>query len=165
MITVIRSTKHSDLEEIMSIYEFARKFMQLSGNTNQWTDGYPSEEFIVSEINTGHSFVCINHEGDIVGTFCFIIGKDPTYSEIYDGEWLNDDPYGTVHRIASAGKEKGVADACFEWCFRQIGNVRVDTHRDNKVMQRIIERFNFTYCGIIYLKNGSERLAYQKVIN
>jgi hypothetical protein len=66
--------------------------------------------------DAGHSFVCENQEGELIGTFCFIIGDDPTYEKIYEGEWLNNDLYGTVHRIASSGKEKGIAEACFRWC-------------------------------------------------
>ena len=31
------------------------------------------------------------------------------------------------------------------------------------IMQVIIEKHGFTYCGIIYLANGDERLAYQKI--
>jgi hypothetical protein len=30
-------------------------------------------------------------------------------------------------------------------------------------MQHILQSYGFTYCGIIYLADGSERLAYQKV--
>jgi hypothetical protein len=99
-----------------------------------------------------------------VGTFCFIRGEDPTYAKIYNGEWLNDRPYATVHRIASSGKEKGVAKACFEWCFTQCPNIRVDTHRDNHVMQHILQSMGFTFCGIIFVANGTERLAYQKTL-
>ena len=38
----------------------------------------------------------------------------------------------------------------------------IDTHRDNKIMQHNILKHGFTYCGIIYLLSGDERLAYQK---
>ena len=40
--------------------------------------------------------------------------------------------------------------------------IRIDTHRDNKIMQHNLLKYGFTYCGIIYLANGDERLAYQK---
>ncbi len=163
MITRIRPTTHSDLPEVMEIYAIARDFMCRAGNATQWADGYPSTEYITSEIDAGHSFVCENQTGELVGTFCFIIGDDPTYEIIYEGKWLNNDLYGTVHRIASSGKEKGVAEACFRWCFMQCGNIRVDTHRDNRVMQQILGRLEFTYCGIIYVSNGTERLAYQRL--
>jgi RimJ/RimL family protein N-acetyltransferase len=56
-------------------------------------------------------------------------------------------------------------EAVLEFCFSKTDNIRIDTHDDNKTMQHILLKNGFTYCGIIYLKNGDERLAYQKVIN
>lgn len=47
------------------------------------------------------------------------------------------------------------------WCIEQAGHVRIDTHRDNKTMQHVILKNGFEYCGIIYLKNGEQRLAYE----
>jgi len=162
MITQIRHTKEVEIAEVMEIYAAARVFMQRSGNPGQWGDHYPAEAFIREEIAAGHSFVCLNERDAVVATFCFILGEDPTYQQIFEGGWLNEDPYGTLHRIASRGSEKGVARACFEWCFRQCPNIRVDTHRDNRVMQQVIESMGFSYCGIIYVGDGSPRLAYQK---
>ena len=164
MITVIRKTIIPDLPKVMEIFDYAREYMDDSGNRNQWTNGYPTKQLIVEDIDKGFSYVCENHLGEIIGTFCFIIGEDPTYRKIYKGNWLNDELYGTVHRLATSGSEKGVGKACFEWCFNQISNIRVDTHHDNKVMKHILNSQNFKYCGIIYLQNGDERLAYQKII-
>lgn len=163
MITHIRSTTSEDLPAVMNVYDAARKFMQANGNETQWMDGYPSEALIAEEIQAGHSFVCENEEGDIVGTFCFIIGEDATYKNIYEGNWLNSKPYATLHRIASSGTEKRISQAVLDWCFLQYPNIRVDTHRDNTIMQRILKDYGFEYCGIIYVSNGSERLAYQKI--
>lgn len=162
MIAQIRPTTPDDLPEVMAVYAIAREFMCRSGNASQWAGGYPAEAFIGEEIVAGHSFVCENEAKEIVGTFCLIHGDDPTYAQIYDGEWLNNESYATVHRIASSGKEKGVAKFCIEWCFTRYPNIRIDTHRNNLVMQHIIQSMGFTYCGIIFVSNGSERLAYQK---
>lgn len=159
----IRLTELKDLPLVMEIYDYARAFMRSTGNTTQWIDGYPSEAFICQEIKDGHSFVCTDEQGEILGTFCFILGDDPTYQHIYEGAWLNDEPYGVVHRLATNGTRKGVAEACLNWCFQRMSNVRVDTHRDNKVMQHILEKHGFQRCGIIYVKNGTERIAYQKI--
>ena len=164
MITTIRSATNNDLQVIMPIYDLARDFMCKAGNAGQWVNGYPTQQFITEEIKAGHSFVCENHNGEITGTFCFIIGEDPTYQKIFNGQWLNNELYGTVHRIASSGKDRGVARACFEWCFNQCPNIRVDTHRDNHVMQHILSDLEFHYCGLIYLSDGSERLAYQRTL-
>ena len=106
----IRKSEIKDLPNIMPIYDSARKFMADTGNPNQWINGYPSEEYIQQEIADGHSYVCENEQGEIVGTFCFIIGEDPTYTVIDNGKWLNEAPYGVIHRMAANGKEKGIAD-------------------------------------------------------
>lgn len=56
-------------------------------------------KLIRREIADGHSFVCIGEEGDVVGTFCFIPGEDPAYRVIYEGAWLNDEPYALIHHM------------------------------------------------------------------
>ena len=41
-------------------------------------------------------------------------------------------------------------------------SIRVDTHRDNLPMQRMLQKNGFIYCGIIYLADGKERFAFEK---
>lgn len=161
---LIRPAGLGDLPLVMEIYDYARAFMRANGNVTQWVNGYPSEELIRQEIQDGHSFVCTDGDGEIVGTFCFILGDDPTYQQIYDGAWLNDEPYGVIHRMGTNGKRKGIAEACLNWNFQQSVNIRVDTHRDNLVMQHILEKNGFKRCGIIYVRDGTERIAYQKIV-
>ena len=67
--------------------------------------------------------------------------------------------------MASSGKRKGVAEACFQWCFRQCRNIRVDTHHDNIVMQNIATKLGFVRCGTIIIANGTPRIAYQRIGN
>lgn len=158
----IRKTLLEDLDVIIDIYTYARLYMQKSGNTTQWINGYPSKELLTKEIIQGNSYVCLDLKEQIIGTFSFIIGEDVTYATIYDGKWLNEQPYGVVHRLASSGKEKGVGKYCLAWCYAQCSNIRVDTHADNLTMQHLLKEDGYTYCGIILCQNGSERLAYQK---
>lgn len=160
----IKNAKTEDIEEIMEVFDAAKRFMRDTGNDKQWVDGYPSKELILSNIRSGGFYVCLSDDGEMVGVFYFKVEEDPTYAKIEDGEWLNDAPYGVVHRIASNGKQKGIADCCLQWCFGQCPNIRVDTHRDNVVMQRILERNDYKRCGIIYVANGTERIAFQKSI-
>jgi len=160
----IRKTEIKDLDNVMMIYEDARSFMKENGNPNQWGDSYPERELIKRDISEGKSYVCM--DGDVIaGVFYFGIGPDPTYLKIYDGNWLNDEPYGVIHRIASLSRKKGVASFCLNWCFKQCPNIRIDTHRDNLIMQNFLKKHGFIRCGIIYLEDGSERLAYQKKLN
>lgn len=159
----IRLATPQDLKALMGIFDYARCFMQENGNPNQWINGYPAEEFILKEINDGHCYTCENENSEIVGTFCFIPGEDPTYAYIEDGEWLNNEPYAVIHRMAGNGKIKGIADECLQWSFKQCKNIRVDTHHDNIVMQNILLKNGFKRCGIIYVKNGTPRIAFQKI--
>lgn len=85
--------------------------MRSKGNLTQWNDGYPSVEIITEDIDNGNSYVFVEND-EIVGTFAFIIGEDPTYQVIEDGEWHSSKIYGTIHRIASSGKAKGLAKTC-----------------------------------------------------
>jgi RimJ/RimL family protein N-acetyltransferase len=159
----IEKSTIDDVAEMKRIFAFARRFMALNGNSNQWINGYPSDDVIFNDIRSGNSYVCRNIDGRIFATFAFFIGVDPTYSYIEGGQWLNDFPYGVVHRLASDGTEKGVGAACLEWCFGNIRNLRVDTHHDNTIMQNLLKKMNFTYCGIIITHNGTPRLAYQSI--
>ena len=98
------------------------------------------------------------------GVFAFILGPDPTYRTITDGQWLNDTlPYGTIHRLASAGRQKGVATAVITWCLEHCESLRADTHADNKAMQHLLEKNGFTRCGIIRVEDGTPRIAYQRM--
>jgi hypothetical protein len=158
----IRRAEEAELPVLMGIYDAARAFMRSRGNMVQWVGGYPSRELILASIVAGDQYVCL-HDGHIVATFWFAVATEPTYAEIYDGEWLNDAPYGVVHRLASDGSVKGVGEVCMEWSLHQCGNMRVDTHSDNAVMQDLLRRIGYTMCGIIYVGDGTPRDAFQKI--
>lgn len=158
----IRRTTVDDIENILPIFDYARSIMRATGNHSQWTGGYPSRVLLQDDIQSNQSYVCVNDEGELLATFCFFVGEDPTYLYIEDGAWLNDLPYGVVHRLATNGKSKGMGYFCLDWCFRKCLNLRVDTHVDNVVMQSILLKMGFKTCGTIYLKNGDKRLAFQK---
>ena len=155
----IRKSRPEDEAEIMRIFASAREYMTAHGNETQWADGYPGEELVHEDIQNGNSYVFLEN-GRIVGTFTFIIGKEPTYQRIENGTWHSDKPYGTVHRLASDGTVKGIAKACFFFCRDKIDCLRIDTHRDNRTMQAAIKRFGFRECGTIFVRDGSARIAY-----
>ena len=160
-----RTFRKAMIEEvpvIMRLIDEARGIMRSCGNVNQWIDGYPSQETIVNDINNGHCYLCVEPGGEIVASFAFIPGPEPTYREIFEGAWLDDKPYHVVHRLASTAGSHGIFNDVMDYCMAVAGNLRIDTHRDNVIMRHVIDRYGFTYSGIIYLANGDERLAYQK---
>ena len=151
----------------MEIYAYARDFMARTGNPNQWgPTNWPPEALIHSDIKDGDSYVCINDDGDVIGTFFFIQGEDiePTYRVITDGAWMDDSAYGAVHRVASDGSERGIGQFCLNWAFEQCGHLRIDTHPDNKIMQSLLTKLGFIKCGIIHVvEDNYPRYAYEKV--
>ena len=104
MSRIFRKATMADVPVIMCLIDEARAIMRSCGNVNQWIDGYPSQETIENDISNGHCYLCVEQgSGEIVASFAFIPGPEPTYREIFDGEWLDDKPYHVVHRLASSG--------------------------------------------------------------
>ena len=160
---MFRGARRSDLDAIMQIYARARQEMAASGNPTQWGTSFPPQDLIEEDIDTNRLFVYL-HNGEMEAVFAFVLGPDPTYAKIEDGQWLNDAlPYGTIHRLASSGKSKGVASAVIEWCAARGLPLRADTHADNKIMQHLLEKNGFPRCGIIHVADGTPRIAYQRL--
>ena len=161
----IREAKPADIADIMLVMEAAKGIMRASGNMHQWADGYPSEDAITADMEKKGGFVIEDANKKVVGYFAFLASPEPTYAQIYEGQWVDDvQSYHVVHRIASYPDVHGIFSAIMDFCFSRDTNIRIDTHRDNKIMQHNLQKHDFTYCGIIYLLSGDERLAYQRII-
>ena len=157
---VIRKAKFSDL---LKIYETAREYMRKTGNPDQWGTDKPKKELLEDDIQKEQLYVGEDDDGEIHFVFAFILGEDPTYSYIENGNWLSGEPYGTIHRIASDATVSGVVKTAVNYCRNTISNIRIDTHEKNKTMQHVLEKLGFTKCGIIYIEDGTPRIAYQLI--
>lgn len=155
----VRRAVYEDLDRILEIYAYARAFMAKNGNPNQWGKTNPPAERLLEDIRQGNLYV-ITKADKICGVFAFFLGEDPTYREIFEGAWFSNAPYGTIHRIASDGSG-GIFSAVLAWCRKQISHIRIDTHHDNTVMQHVVEKAGFQRCGIIYITDGTPRIAYE----
>lgn len=156
----IRKTTLDDLPLVMELYHGAQARMEAAGNP-QWPKGWPSEEKVREDIDLEFGYVILEN-GLIVGAFALALGEEPTYEFIENGTWLNNEPYGTLHRVAGDGKIHGVMQAALAFCEDVIPNMRVDTHETNTAMQYILEKSDYVRCGTIYVEDGSPRIAYQK---
>ena len=159
---IISHPTFDDLDAILKIYEGARKFMKETDNPNQWKDSHPLLEMIEDDIRNKNNYL-IKRGDEILGVFALLEGPDETYHYI-EGEWLNDEPYYVIHRIASSYKEKGILKLASDFAFSKTNNLRIDTHEENKVMRHLLEKNGFKQCGVIYLKNGDPRIAYHKIV-
>ncbi len=145
----------------MALYAHARRFMRENGNPTQWGDTNPPASAVRRDIELGQSYVA-QEDGRILAVFAFIQGIDPTYLEI-DGAWHYDLPYGVIHRVASYGG-RNAASECIKWCAQRCDYLRMDTHKDNIPMQRVIAKNGFSYCGVVVIADGTQRLAFDRLV-
>lgn len=161
---IIRKAQAADTDAILEVMAAARGIMRASGNLRQWGDSYPSAAAIDADRERSGGFV-VEDDGRITGYFAFLPSPEPTYDFIEGGKWLDDSlPYHVIHRIASFPDAHGIFRDMLAWCAERESNIRIDTHRDNRIMQHLLQKHGFTYCGVIYLASGDERLAYQRIV-
>ena len=164
---LIRNSKLSDLNQIMAIFSNARKFMAENGNPHQWSkNNWPPESLITDDIKNQKSYVCVDENDKVLGTFYYDYGHkiEPTYNEIDNGNWIGDEVYGVVHRIASDNVTKGVGSFCLKYAMEKAKHLRIDTHEDNKPMQNLLIKLGFKKCGIIYAHEDKDpRVAFEWV--
>ena len=153
--------KEADLPRIMEIYDIAKAYMRANGNPNQWNGAYPDPETLRTDIEKQRLYV-YKKDGRIHGVFMLLLEEEPTYAYIEDGSWREERPYGTIHRLAGDGEVRGLFAKCVAFCEKKVPYLRADTHFDNHTMQHLLEKNGFERRGIIYLKNGDPRIAYQK---
>ena len=162
-----------DKNSVLSIYEDAKTFIR-SYDSPQWQNGYPNRDVILSDIKNGNSYI-IEDEEKIVATAALIFEKESPYSNISEGKWITDSDYSVIHRIAvdSELKNRGYSSKLLKKLEevskeKLVYSIKIDTHEDNKPMQRLLEKNWYVYCGIIYLDKepsiGEKRMAFEKVL-
>lgn len=156
----IRKAQFGDMPVILKIYAYARTFMAGHGNETQWGQSYPAEILLCQDISKEKLYV-IQDKAGIHGVFYFAVEEDPTYAVIQDGQWHSEDSYGVIHRIAGDGSG-GILRTAMNFAFEQIPYLRIDTHADNYVMQKALEKLGFSRCGIIYVEDGTPRIAFDR---
>ncbi|MBI6038604.1 GNAT family N-acetyltransferase [Clostridium perfringens] len=164
-----RQAKISDLDQIVEIIELSKKYLKET-KVDQWQDGYPAKEDLRRDIENRNSYVLTNKD-EIVATTVISLDGESTYNSIFNGEWITNEDYIVMHRVAVHDKYKGkgifkelIKEAEILALNKGISSIKIDTHRDNISMQRAVVKNDFKKCGIIYLEDGSERIAFEKVL-
>lgn len=173
-MAIFRKALYQDLDAMEQIINDAVELLKNRG-IDQWQKGYPNRTALESDIENGVSYV-VEDEGEVTAVCAVIFGEDETYKDIFDGQWLTESNcYPAVHRVAVSknhyGKEypkflfESVEKMAKE---RNMRSIRIDTHMDNKAMQRTLDKNGFKRCGIIKLLDPAElgalRIAYEKLV-
>lgn len=165
----IAKARKKDIGEIMRIIKDAQKDFKKQG-IDQWQNNYPNHRVIEKDIENNYSYL-LKKEGKILGTTAIIFDKEETYDVIYQGEWLSNGEYAVIHRIAidinyrGTGLASGFLNEIEKLCMKnKVYSIKIDTHRDNIAMKKLLLKNGYKECGIIYLKDKSERIAYEKLL-
>ena len=139
----LKNTVAGEENLAMDIINQAKAFLKEQG-IDQWQTGYPNMEAILGDIEKQRGYFFL--ENDVIFGYACID---------YEGE-------------AKESRGKGLADVAFRLVAEQakskgIENFRVDTDEANKIMQAVLKRNGFTYCGVIWFDN-SEKIAFEKKI-
>jgi GNAT superfamily N-acetyltransferase len=163
----LRKALITELPIIWNILQQAIEQRKLDGS-DQWQDGYPNEETIISDISKGNAYVLVD-EQNVAAYAAIIFEVEPAYTAIR-GKWLSEDDYAVVHRVATSNayKGKGIATALFgmieKLCLeKDIYSIKVDTNFDNVPMLKILDKLSYTYCGEVFFR-GSPRKAFEKLL-
>ncbi len=161
----LRKTRAEEAKLCYQCIEDARAYHRSMG-FEQWHPGYPTLQTIVEDIENGTGYSFVSESGEVIGYCCIIAGEEPAYRQI-DGAWKTDRPYAVVHRMAFSQSARGTGlsgtaiGLIRKFCrTNRISAIRVDTQDENKVMQHILEREGFAYCGLVHF-DGGPKLAYE----
>ena len=118
-----RKAKLEDLIQIKEVYNYAYNHMKDEGNVNQWSDYISFEIGVINYINNNCFYVVVD-ENEIVGFFALIYGIDVTYNDIRNGNWVNNNEYVTIHKIAVKYYQRKIASKILAYIIEKIKRTR-----------------------------------------
>ena len=168
-----RRAEMSDLENILLIVRQAKNYLK-KHRVDQWQGDYPDEGAMRGAISGGECYLLL-HGAELAGVFCLSEKPEPCYDKITDGKWRSDGKYCTVHRTAVEAKFRGTGLSEYIFRFSEelarekgAGAVRVDTHRKNEAMKKLLKKCGYSYRGnvLVYCEPGHDprRQGFEKVL-
>ncbi|MEY8441504.1 GNAT family N-acetyltransferase [Lactobacillaceae bacterium 24-114] len=154
----LRKATMDDLDTVVDILRDGQNQLAERG-IDQWQGDYPNVEHIKEDIQHGWAYLVESDDSQTVGALAIVDAPDHSYDEL-DGKWLLDtDKYKVIHRVAIHSKHagKGYASRLFESVIDyikdnrpEVESLRIDTHKDNKIMQHLITKNGFTKVGELH---------------
>ena len=164
MFTLQRATMQ-DHPIACQFLDEARAYQRAQGFV-QWTDTTPNHDTLAADIGVGKGYLF--YEGNTPIGYVYIdFTGEPAYAHLTEGAWRCAEPYAAVHRVAfgTAARGKGASRHLFA-CIKALAAnhelkvLRIDTHRDNKLMQHVLAREGFVQCGVVHY-GTAERITYE----
>ena len=166
---ILRKAQPEDRDDMLEIVSHGQASLKAMG-VNQWQNNYPNSDVIQRDIEKGYAYVLTENDS-VIAMSTVIFNDEPTYERIYEGEWLSRGEFVVVHRIAvnNRFRNKGIASYLLGEIEKMviqatIPSIKIDTHKDNLPMRKVLEKSGYIYCGRIVLLDGHSRVAYEKLL-
>ena len=163
---IFRKAIVEDIDAVAEIMAAASARLGAAG-IDQWQRGYPNRASVERDVENGVGMVLC--EGTTILAYgAIIFTGEPAYDDLTGGEWLTSGDYACVHRLCvneifvGMGFSKHFMLAAEAMASERVKSIRIDTHPENKIMQGLIQRLGYTYCGDVVIE--SRRLAYEKLL-
>ena len=163
----IRLAKETEFPQILEIIDYAKQTLKEEG-IDQWQNGYPNLQVIQDDYEKKQLYVYVEEEtqnknetnqktNETIVAFCVVaLNKKPIYETGLDGQWGYEGKYAAIHRVAVSknAKRKGYAHEIMKFAYdiakeNKCVSLRVDTHKDNIKMTKVIEKAGYTFRGIL----------------
>lgn len=151
---------------IFDLLSSGRRYQRSLGFV-QWEDGYPDIASVRSDILKQRANI-FTVDGQVAGYISIGYSDEPAYMDI-DGAFRLQGDYAVFHRITLSGdfRGQGLASELIrlaeDKAKSRVNYVRIDTHKDNEIMRKVVKRSGYVYCGTVKMR-GSERYAFDKFI-
>ena len=163
---IFRKAEIKDIDTVEQIMLAASGRLGAAG-IDQWQRGYPNRASVERDVENGVGMV-LCEGATIIAYGAVIFTGEPAYDDLTGGEWLTSGEYAVVHRLCVSeifvgmGFSKQFMHAAEAMASERVRSMRIDTHPENKIMQGLIQRLGYTYCGDVVIE--SRRLAYEKIL-
>ncbi len=156
-----------DYPHMQKNYARARELMARNGNPTQWGDTFPKDDVVRDDIAQRRAMLLVDEWADTSASSRnsrYAPAKTPpTITSTAPGSTTIPTSPSTASRPPDSSRH--AARDCIAWALKHYGNVRADTHPNNKAMQHVLETSGFARCGLIQLLDrptDTTRIAYQR---
>ncbi len=161
-----RKANYNDIDGINKIYEDASKSLA-ENEIDQWQGKLRPK---IKNKEAIKNIYLLTESEEILSTG-IILDYDKDYANIYDGSWLSNGKYYVVHKFATNIKirRKGYGSIFLQEVEKLaiknfIFSIKIDTHEDNYLMQKLLVKNGYKKCGMVILEGSGKRLAYEKLL-
>ncbi len=163
----IRIANIADFSAVVDLVNRLLPAMQEIGN-DCWEEKQATPEIIKKDIEEHNLFVAI-HDDDIVGAVVIDAFLPFEYESVC---WKTSPNTYTFHRmmVDPDRQGKGIAQALMRFIERRGVNMgskslRADTHKNNKVMRSLFQKYNYTFVDHIIINNKkSDFMCFEKTL-